>query len=185
MTVSVFLIDLGSDDQQVPVFSDQLLWNPYWWSLNLTSLKQTWVSLLSTPLTARPSGWKLLDLSSPGPCVVCWSFMCVRDCMCVCGIQCVCIFKIVKDSRDVIGPWFECHHPLGGWRSHLPLLQPWGTCWDFPAALECVLCRIAELWPEHGTIVCTYNCIRLSTSSHLHPVSLWFCTEGQAACFVL
>ncbi len=25
----LFLVDLGSDDQQVPVFSDQLLWNPY------------------------------------------------------------------------------------------------------------------------------------------------------------
>lgn len=23
------VVDLGSDDQQVPVFSEQLLWNPY------------------------------------------------------------------------------------------------------------------------------------------------------------
>lgn len=32
--------------------------------------------------------------------------------VCVCGIQYVCIFKIVNDSRDLIGPWSELHLPL-------------------------------------------------------------------------
>lgn len=179
-SVFCLLVDLGSDDQQVPVFSDQLLWNPYWSPPGLNPARPSPAVHVFTPWS---SSWRL-DVWT------CRSWMC-RLCVCVCVISSAFVFlrslKIYcNDSGDVTGPRSELHPSppwslvgRGGgggvttWRelrgTTLLASSPW-KCWDFPAALEHLIGW--TLLPEHGTFALSrfmLNCVRWSTC-HLHHV---------------
>lgn len=121
------LVDFGSDDQQVPMVSDQLLWNPYWSSADqicnqkVQSSANVFKLLEHLRHRLRPEGssmWRL-DLLICSPRVSRRLPVYIRLLRSL--IRC-------DDSRDVIGLL----------RGTALLLQPW-KCWDFPAALERVL----------------------------------------------